>query len=323
MIRLGVVSFLNARPLIEGLDARPDVQLVPDVPARLAERLQAGQVDAALVPVIDILRSRGSLRVVSDACIGCEGETMTVRVFSQVPPDRIRTLAVDADSHTSVALARVLWRELYGVELELRPLGARGAHPNPAREGGADPNPTREHAAYYPTTDVVASGVHAGECEPALLLIGDKVVDPRRGSFAYEVDLGGAWRQHTGLPFVFAAWARCSPETDSTCRAENEPEACASSGMTTLVADAELAELLECARDRGVARAREIAEREAAAHGWPAALAVRYLTRCLKFRMDARFVQGANAFAAKVVEAGLAERGSQIGWPGALLASVS
>ena len=57
----------------------------------------------------------------SDACIGCDGETMTVRVFSQVPPDRIRALSVDPDSHTSVALARILWRDLYNREFELTP----------------------------------------------------------------------------------------------------------------------------------------------------------------------------------------------------------
>jgi len=97
-----------------------------------------------------------------------------VRIFAQVPPDRIRTLWVDTDSHTSVALARVLWRELYVRDLESRTIDTR-----------------RE--------DLRA-------CE-AVLLIGDKVVSPQRGSFAYEVDLGGAWRQHTGLPFVFAVWA--------------------------------------------------------------------------------------------------------------------
>jgi predicted solute-binding protein len=150
LIRLGAVSFLNARPLIEGLEGREDVELFYDVPARLPALLDAGRVDAALTPLIDVIRSAGRYRVVSDACIGCDGETMTVRIFSQVSPDRIRTLHVDGDSHTSVALARVLWRELHGRDLELRPLDR--------------------------SQDV-------GQLE-SVLLIGDKVVQRRRG-FAY------------------------------------------------------------------------------------------------------------------------------------------
>jgi chorismate dehydratase len=173
MLRVGVVSFLNARPLIDGLETDRDLQLLFDVPSRLADRLASGELDVALVPVIDVLRSEGRLVRVSDACIGCDGETMTVRVFSQIPPHRMARLWCDPDSHTSIELARVLWREVYGVELSLEPL---------RREQPLD-------------------GLEA------VLLIGDKVVDPRRAGFAYEVDLGGAWRSHTGLPFVFAVWA--------------------------------------------------------------------------------------------------------------------
>jgi chorismate dehydratase len=84
----------------------------------------------------------------------------------------------------------------------------------------------------------------------AVLLIGDKVVDPRRSGFAYEVDLGGAWRQHTGLPFVFAVWA---------ARAAGAP------GDWATAPDRQLGERFEIlaeARDRGVARAAEIAREQ-------------------------------------------------------------
>ena len=156
MVKLGVVEFLNSRPLIERLSQRPDVQCLFDVPARLPARLESGEVDAALIPVFDVIKSMGRLRVVSDACIASDGETMTVRVFSQVPPDRLRSLAVDVDSHTSVALVRVLWRELYGRELELHAAELRGA---------------------------ASSGFES------VLLIGDKVVDPARGlAYVYHGD---------------------------------------------------------------------------------------------------------------------------------------
>ena len=112
--RLGVVSYLNAKPLIAGLDRDPDVQLVYEVPARLALLLDEGAVDAALVPVIDLVQEERAWRIVSDACIGCDGETLTVRVFSRVAAESITRLHVDGDSHTSVALATIIWRELYG-----------------------------------------------------------------------------------------------------------------------------------------------------------------------------------------------------------------
>lgn len=280
MHRLGVVSFLNARPLIEGLSDRGGVELTPDVPARLEALLSAGRVDAALLPIVDVLRSGGAYRVVSDACIGCDGETMTVRVFSQVPPDRIRRLHADTDSHTSVALARVLWRELYDRELELIPLDAR--------RGAID------------------------SCE-AVLLIGDKVIDPRRGGFAYETDLGGAWKAHTGLPFVFAVWAAKSSE-DRVANGEL---------VRNRAARDLLGELLSSARDRGVARAADIARAQGPALGWPIELAERYLTRCLRFTLDAQMVAGATLFGRLCAGEGLVPGDAELAWPGELLADAA
>jgi predicted solute-binding protein len=79
--RLGVVCYLNAKPLIAGLDRDPAIRMVHDVPSRLATLLDDGTVDAALLPVIDLVRHGRKWKVVSDACIGCDGETLTVRIF--------------------------------------------------------------------------------------------------------------------------------------------------------------------------------------------------------------------------------------------------
>lgn len=171
--RLGVVSFLNARPLVQGLDGNAGVSLTYEVPALLPGLLDSGAVDVALVPVIDIVRPRRRWKIVSDACIGCDGETLTVRIFSRVPPDEIHTLHVDGDSHTSVALATVVWREMFDRRLRIVPFDA---------------------------------SVDPAHCE-AILLIGDKVVSHRLPEFEIETDLGGAWKSLTGLPFVFAVWA--------------------------------------------------------------------------------------------------------------------
>jgi len=171
--RLGVVSFLNARPLIHGLDRASDLELVLDVPSRLGVLIDAGTVDVGLIPIVDLVGAGRSWQIVSDACIGCDGETLTVRVFSRVPPGDIRRLHVDGDSHTSVILASVIWRELYDVELEIVAFGGQ---------------------------ETVA------ECE-AVLLIGDKVVHNALVDHDTQTDLGSAWKTLTGLPFVFAVWA--------------------------------------------------------------------------------------------------------------------
>ncbi|MCP4245544.1 MAG: hypothetical protein GY778_00705, partial [bacterium] len=158
IIKLGAVSFLNARPLVEGLDDRGDVELLYAVPSALPSMLQCGRVDAALVPVIDWAHSaeRGGAAAwerVSDACIACDGESLTVRVFSRVPPEEMSVLHVDMDSHTSIALARLIWQHRHDRPLTLVSL-------SPART--------------------------PRECE-SVLLIGDKVVNGGRRGFEFEI----------------------------------------------------------------------------------------------------------------------------------------
>ena len=171
--RLGVVRYLNARPLIAGLEGDDRFILRFEVPSALPALMERGEVDAALVPVIDLARPGRDWRIVSDACIGCDGETLTVRVFSRIPPQDIRRLHADMDSHTSVVLVQLLWRMAYGRVLEIVPF--RG--------------------------DEWVCDV------PAVLLIGDKVVTHRPRDYDLEIDLGALWKEQTGLPFVFAVWA--------------------------------------------------------------------------------------------------------------------
>jgi len=180
--RLGVVSYLNSRPLIAGLDRHDDLELILEVPAKLPALLDAGEVDAALVPVIDLFRHRREWNIVSDACIGCDGETLTVRIFSRIPASEIRRLHVDGDSHTSVALASILWAEMYDRKLEILPY---------------------------------TGGESLDECE-AVLLIGDKVVTNTLMDHDIETDLGSAWKSLTSLPFVFAVWATRDLDSEKT-----------------------------------------------------------------------------------------------------------
>ncbi len=194
--RLGVVSYLNSRPLIAGLDRDETLELTFAVPSRLPDMLDDGTVDVALVPIVDLLRPGRDWQIVSDACIGCDGETLTVRVFSRTAPESIRTLHVDGDSHTSVVLATIIWKELYGVEINVVPY----------------------------------SGTPTDDCE-AVLLIGDKVVTNRLLDFEIETDLGSAWKTLTSLPFVFAVWA--APRRIDTAEIAERLSAARDAGVKT------------------------------------------------------------------------------------------
>jgi chorismate dehydratase len=117
-MNIGGVSYLNAKPLLHGLEDMKGITLTLDVPARLLDGLRSGALDVALLPVIDYQKMSG-LRIVPAGGIGCDGPTLTVRIFSPVPIDQIESLACDPDSHTSVALAQIILAERYGRRPEL------------------------------------------------------------------------------------------------------------------------------------------------------------------------------------------------------------
>jgi chorismate dehydratase len=175
--RVGCVSFLNAKPLIEGFrqSAPPGVQLEFDVPSALLDGLETGRTDIALCPVIDFYRSREPLEIVPVGGIGCHRSTLTVKLCSRTPIDRIRCIHADTDSHTSVALMQIVLHEAHGIRPQI--------------------------VSYDATGD-------ESDRPDTVLLIGDKVVRaaPHAVPYRYQLDLGEAWAAQTGLPFVFAVW---------------------------------------------------------------------------------------------------------------------
>lgn len=177
-VRLAAVSFLNTLPLITGLEKLEGVTLALATPSSLLDLLIQGRVDTALAPVIDFQAAPEPLALVPAGMIGSDGPTLTVRLYSRVPFERVREVAGDLDSHTSVALARIVLRRAYGASARIVPFDARAA--------GASP-------ALWPET---------------ALVIGDKVVTspPPAGLYPHELDLGEAWKKLTGLPFVYAVW---------------------------------------------------------------------------------------------------------------------
>lgn len=174
-IRIGAVSYLNSKPLIEDLaELAPQAELILDYPSRLADRLSCGELDVALIPSIECVLGP-QYEIVSDACVATHGPVLSVKLYSRVPMDRITSLALDEGSRTSAALSKILLAERFGLHprLEKLPLD-------------------------LDTQDTQAD---------AILLIGDRAIHAPAEQFAEVWDLGEEWTRWTSLPFVFAMWA--------------------------------------------------------------------------------------------------------------------
>jgi chorismate dehydratase len=182
-LRIGAVSYLNTKPLVYSLPTlAPDLQITFDVPSRLADDLHAGRLDIALIPSIEYLRDPG-YAIVSNACIGCRGPVLSVKLLGRKPLRKIASLALDEGSRTSCLLARILLWERYHLQprLEVLPIDCD------FEDTAAD----------------------------AVLLIGDRAIrSPPRG-FVECWDLGDQWCRWAELPFVFAMWV-ARPGIDAT-----------------------------------------------------------------------------------------------------------
>jgi chorismate dehydratase len=178
--RIGAVSYLNTRPLLLGLAQegfKNRIDLVKSYPAKIAQDLLSGQIDIGLVPVA-IIPQLTHPHIISNYVIGTNGAVASVALFSQVPIDEIKSIYLDYQSRTSVQLLKILLAQFWKKEVEFLA----------ATEGYIDQ----------------ISGTTAG------LIIGDRALD-NLNKFPYMYDLGLAWKQHTGLPFVFAAWVANQP----------------------------------------------------------------------------------------------------------------
>lgn len=180
-LRVGAVSYLNTKPLVYRLnEVAPDIDLSFDVPSRLADGLAAGRFDVALVPSIEYVADP-SYVIVSDACIGCRGPVLSVKLLARKPMSEVRTLALDAGSRSSRVLARILLEKRFGIQ---------------------------------PTLEVLPVGAEIQTClADAILLIGDRAIHPPSGPFVECWDLGDQWCRWSELPFVFAMWV-ARAETD-------------------------------------------------------------------------------------------------------------
>jgi chorismate dehydratase len=165
----------------------------------------------------------------------------------------VRHVHVDGDSHTSVALLQMVFAELFDQDPELCALESSDLN-------GADSGPD------------------------TVLLIGDKVVrdEPDSSRYPHQLDLGEAWKELTGLPFVFACWM---------VRANHDLGG--------------VPEILARRREINRRRIPDIVAAHAAASGWPEDLAAEYLGRILRYELGARELESVELFWSRCHKLGL------------------
>jgi chorismate dehydratase len=174
-IRVGAVSYLNTKPLLYGIEHSPvidEISLITEYPSRIADMLVNDEIDIGLVPV-SIIPQMKEYHINTRYCIGCNGPVASVCLFSELPVSEIRTVLLDYQSRTSSALAKLLFDKHWKKQPVFKPAGP--------------------------------DFLNQIQGSTAAVVIGDRALDQRRKSiFIY--DLGEAWKEMTGLPFVFAAW---------------------------------------------------------------------------------------------------------------------
>jgi len=180
--RVGHIQFLNCLPLYWGLmrsGALIDVDLYKDSPDRLNTALVSGRLDIGPISVVEYLRYADELLLLPDLAVGSDGPVLSVNIVSTGPLSDLdgRRVALGSTSRTGALLARMLFSRC-GV--------------------------TPDYFTCPPDLTEMLLEAEAG------VLIGDAALRahfeaPRRGLTV--TDLGGAWRDWTGLPMVFAVWA--------------------------------------------------------------------------------------------------------------------
>jgi chorismate dehydratase len=198
---MGRIAFLNVLPVYYALESgivRHDYELVRGTPAELNRRMAAGGLDAASVSCVEYARRPERYLLLSDLSISSDGPVRSVLLLSRFPAEDLqgRSVVLSAQSHTSVLLLRLLLAEIYGV--------------------------TRFSAASGQATEKIG----AGQFPEAFLTIGDEALRlGRHPDYPYRLDLGQAWKEHTGLPFVFGLWIALRRNVENAGKRAEDPGA--------------------------------------------------------------------------------------------------
>lgn len=192
--RLGRIAYLNVLPIyfaMEHLFGENGFHLVRGTPAELNALMRRGEVDLGSISAMEYGRACRDYLLLPDLSISSKGAVGSVLLFSRVPFSRLdgRTIRVSAASASGAALVKVLMARLF----EVQPRYVPGQASAPLNE------------------------------VDAVMAIGDEALRLKAaGVLPFELDLGEAWQELTGLPFVFGVWAvrrdfaACQPEATDT-----------------------------------------------------------------------------------------------------------
>jgi len=155
------------------MQSQEEIELFLDYPSRLADDLKIGNLDVALIPIIEYFRNPG-YRIVPHISISSRGPVRSIQFFTNAPIESIRRVALDTSSRSSCALVQIWLAEKYNLHPEFTPCP--------------------------PSVDPWSVDADA------VLLIGDAAMGLScRADSA--LDLGAEWQEFAGLPFVYACWA--------------------------------------------------------------------------------------------------------------------
>ena len=229
--RIGSVPYLNAIPLTCGIEK--EVLFAP--PSQLAVMLQNEMLDAALVSITEALLHPGYV-ILESAAIASDGPVLSVFLATQIPLNEVKVVHCDPASLTSINLLRVI-------------LHAKGLHPE-----------FRPLQDYEQAIDL-----------DAVLLIGDAAIAFRQQQPPHQLlDLGQAWQDLTGLPFVYAVWA-----------------------IRESQASPQLLNKLWLAKEQGLQQLARLIEED---HRFDLAFRQSYVGKAIKYEMGEAQKQGINAF---------------------------
>jgi len=258
MIRLGAVGYLNARPLVYGLEHVRRFGIRYDTPAECARLLHAHETDVGLIPSIEYLRGPRPYAIVPGAGVTSNGPVASVAIYTRREPRDIRTIAMDSSSRTSVALAAVLLRR----EFDVAPVPVSMGPDLEAMLARADAALIIGDTALFLDQSSINQAT-----------IANNSAISRQQSAIVKLDLGDLWTRSTKLPFVYAVWT----------------------GWPGVVTTDDVA-TLQRARDEGVAHADDVARAYYPDDPARQTAAARYLRDNIRYGVGDEELEGLRAF---------------------------
>lgn len=236
-IKAGAVSYLNTKPLIYGFEnglMQDQVELEIGYPSKIAQALLDNRIDIGLVPVA-IIPEMKAFHIIGNYCIAADGPVASVCLFSEVPVENISTVLLDYQSRTSVMLVQYLFKEYW-----------------------------KTAPVFKNATEDFIDHINGAT---AAVVIGDRALEQRH-HYPFVYDLGEAWKDHTGLPFVFAAWISNKPMSKA------------------------FTEDFDRANQYGFDHLRQVINE----HPYPHFDLEKYYTQCIQYRLDDAKRQGLELF---------------------------